>query len=958
VFARTRLFQQMENLANSPAIWLWAAPGSGKSTLLATWLAQKKSPCLWLQLDAHDAQPSSFVACLDQLFSKHLELAHALPALRPEDFDDLTECLKRRLCYYLEKMPSNWTLVLDNFQHLSQSANLEHAIASLLRYLPNGVQWIFASREAPSGNFSQALISQQIAVLSTDALRFDAMETQALIDLHQRTDLSAEQLAIAQGWAGGLTLILLSGTAQARGQKFSAQHSLLDYFATQVIEALALDEQKALCSVALLPDVSAEEASELSGYSQAGALLARLADQSLFTDLRPGQPPRFVFHALFSDFLLRWAQSLLTNKEWVTQQTQAAHVLLNRGDFDVAIELLIQAQQWSNAQVAIERHAAQLVLQGKAMSLQVHLDRLPHAQQSNLTYWRAMCALDAEPARAIALLEAHPPASHQRNDQSLQLLHHAALCNAKLAVGELTTVHVHLRAIDRLGDLDPACFEASTALRWMPGLLAALVHHEPWHPALPRIADQAEALLHLESSPGQRLVLGSLALHFFWTGQIERVERLAHRIDELCKDRLATPATLVRWWNVGILIKTLLGKHAAASFDAQHALNVINQHPGLALHQSTFELAGMLIELAQSNASAASKHLQRAERALHPQQVVNQSVLAHQKGMLAMLEGNSAEALRLMQAAAHTARGSGYAMREHIALIAQALAQIGHQQHQEADASLKLVFSHPFYAYCKWHQWVANIVAAFAKLRTGEHAQALEALGTALRIAKHYGYRFGPMLFSCGSMMAELCAFALRHRLEKEVACSIILKNNLRAPVNAPADWPWAIRIYALDQWRVLHHDAPITQGRKESRRLQDLLALLTLSFPKAISVEAITDTLWPEAEGDQARNTLDNALFRLRKLLGSEDSVLARQGMMYLNPQLCWTDLSALEPLLATLSHANHAEKANLEKECLRLYGGPQSRGLLPQLDFPLVLQHRDLLRRRMQNCLSLPNF
>jgi hypothetical protein len=79
--------------------------------------------------------------------------------------------------------------------------------------------------------------------------------------------------------------------------------------------------------------------------------------------------------------------------------------------------------------------------------------------------------------------------------------------------------------------------------------------------------------------------------------------------------------------------------------------------------------------------------------------------------MLAMLEGDSLTSLRLSRAAVVSARTSGFHLREHIALIAHALAAADADAHDEALAILDEVFAHPFHAVCRWHHWVAGAVA-------------------------------------------------------------------------------------------------------------------------------------------------------------------------------------------------------------------------------------------------------
>ena len=59
--AREPLFAEIESHATAPGLWVAGPPGIGKTTLVATHLDTRAVPCLWLQLDAADADPATFV---------------------------------------------------------------------------------------------------------------------------------------------------------------------------------------------------------------------------------------------------------------------------------------------------------------------------------------------------------------------------------------------------------------------------------------------------------------------------------------------------------------------------------------------------------------------------------------------------------------------------------------------------------------------------------------------------------------------------------------------------------------------------------------------------------------------------------------------------------------------------------------------------------------------------------
>jgi hypothetical protein len=302
-----------------------------------------------------------------------------------------------------------------------------------------------------------------------------------------------------------------------------------------------------------------------------------------------------------------------------------------------------------------------------------------------------------------------------------------------------------------------------------------------------------------------------------------------------------------------------------------------------------------------------------------------------------------------MRAAVVSARASGFPMREHIAMIANALAAARSGEHAEAAGLLADVFSHPFHSECRWHHWIAGSVAAYAALCRADTAGALLHLRRALGVARECGFRAGPMLYCCGDMMAQLAALALVNDIEPEVARELVVRNNLDAPLLADASWPWPVRLHSFGGLQVELDGSQPPAGRKESRRLLELLRLLIAHGESALTLDALADELWPDADGDAARNALDNALHRLRKWLGGDDRILLRQSALSLNPRRCWTDVRALERVLASLDESPVAGLPALVMSLRRLYRAP----LLPEDTQPAVVRRREGLHRQVERAL-----
>ncbi len=56
-----------------------------------------------------------------------------------------------------------------------------------------------------------------------------------------------------------------------------------------------------------------------------------------------------------------------------------------------------------------------------------------------------------------------------------------------------------------------------------------------------------------------------------------------------------------------------------------------------------------------------------------------------------------------------------------------------------------------------------------------------------------------------------------------------------------------------------------------------------------------ITESIWPDADGDAAHQLFDTTLSRLRKLLGRADVLLNREGKLSLNKKICCLDTWAI---------------------------------------------------------------
>src|SRR5438105_3972378 len=126
VFERERLFAELDARSSACGIWIAGPPGIGKTTLAATFLQARATPCLWLQLDAGDADPATFahsVLAAAALCSPRRAQHPAPPTA--EDLRDVPAFIRRTFRHLAAILEQPWALVLDNVQELG-SASIVH----------------------------------------------------------------------------------------------------------------------------------------------------------------------------------------------------------------------------------------------------------------------------------------------------------------------------------------------------------------------------------------------------------------------------------------------------------------------------------------------------------------------------------------------------------------------------------------------------------------------------------------------------------------------------------------------------------------------------------------------------------------------------------------------------------------------------------------------------------------
>jgi DNA-binding SARP family transcriptional activator len=902
---RDRLFIELDGTESVPGLWIAGPAGFGKSTLIATYLEARALRSGWLQLDPGDADPATFAHFLGETAAALApRKPHRLPLPTADDLRDVPAFIRRCFRRLAQALDGPWVLVLDNIQELDSLPTLHAGIAAALSEMPEGWRLIAISREPPPAAYARAMAGQQLVCIQARALRFTPTETQALLDLHGRP-WSAESLCeTTGGWAAAMILMLAARTGLASPHPTgagSAPKTVFDLFAGEVMDAFAPWQRCALMRMAFLPSVTAAMAASVSGEPRVETLLEDLARRSLFTDRRGDAPAVYTFHALFGEYLRTRAAAEFSPDTLRALRADAAGLLITAGHADAALGQLVEAQEWAKALQLLASHAGKFMAQGRSTIVRRAVSAMPEPWRSapRACYWLGFCNLAIDPDAALRQLQSAHDGFLAEGDEQGAFEAAAAAADAIIFQGaNYDALAPWLPVLERLAPGYLASRDAALDLRVLPGLLAAFVHRDPGHALTAPLADAAEHMLDEPLGATQRILLGSLALYLLWTGQTPRLDRILAKIDRLCADQDAAPATLLRWYGVGVLVRSLLGRIDEAMDCATRALALAQIGPAPMRVKAHL----MLVLAAESarDAELARAHLAESAGLLAAGNPVDVTTYEFQRGMLMLLDKDWHAAAQLMRSAVTSGRHSGWPLREHIALIGQALAATQVDSFDEAETALKAVFEHRFHAVCRWHHWIAALVEANLADRRGDEPRAVAAVRRGFAVGQACGFDFGPMPYCCGDMMSRLAALALAHDIDTPFVQQMVRRHALPAPPGAPASWPWPVRIRTLGAFGIEREGGAAQASRKESRKPLDLLKLLLALGGENVPVGRLCAALWPDAVGDAARNSFDNTLHRLRKLLGGDGRVTLRAGSLSLDAANCWTDCAALADCLA----------------------------------------------------------
>jgi LuxR family transcriptional regulator, maltose regulon positive regulatory protein len=642
--------------------------------------------------------------------------------------------------------------------------------------------------------------------------------------------------------------------------------------------------------------------------------------------------PVFHLHDLLRDYLSERLRRELPADDVTALMERTARLLDDAGHPDSAVELALRSRSWALARRLLAAHAGALLAQGRRATLIDRCAALPPDELDGwLCYWLGV-ANAPDDAVAAAWFERAWARFEERSDSRGLCL---TAAHAVLSKADSWRTHEGLaiwteRAVALIDHEVPDLTPEDQLLTWT-GILRAVDFAADYRSDAPAVARLTARLAERLAAPqpgdtATRRLFASEALieHAGTTGRRDLFERAVDSVAGDLRDASASAWAVGLWLVAFGAISARYFAYARRGFpyaSADAALRAavdIGQRESLrgvefgALYHLQLQmksrgdftefaaLIARLAEIADSRYTTQVAVVADCEAALHT--IRREFAEAH-------------AACERFMAAIEAANEPPLERWPHFITKFQVLLA---ERRAEAAAGF-LTELLPLYSGALRQRTETCVLMARACAakwtREDSYPQRLRESLAALRAAN-----WPAILLNVPDLLAELCADALDLDIEPDLCRSLITRRALAPPAGRPRRWPWPLRIHVLGGFSLERDGARVDLGPKPPGLSLEIVRVLAVARGHACSTQQIYDWLWPDADGDQAKAACEQALHRLRRLLGANDAIVQREGRLRLAPDKVWVDLDDWE---VRVSEALASEPAAAELDLARAVAG-----------------------------------
>jgi LuxR family maltose regulon positive regulatory protein len=728
---------------------------------------------------------------------------------------------------------------------------------------------------------------------------------------------------------------------------------VFDYFASEIFDRMGKEIQEFLLKTSLLPKMTTRMAEVLSEHASTSSLLSTLSANNYFTEMRIDSQPVYQYHPLFREFLLSRVKDTFVQVRLTAIFQKAASLLEDDGQVEAAVTLLYEIGDMRGIAGFIMKPAPMLIARGRYQTLDGWLNLLPKGVMEShpwLLYWKGASQFPLDPSQARPYFEKAFEGLRVQDDLPGSLLAWSGI------VDSIFYDFKDLSPLDRWIQMFPGLPEnPETTLthevwsRVVTSMFSALTNRYPDHPAINTWTERAVALGQGPGNPlNKAIILFHLEHWYMMLGDYAQSTLTRQLLQHLAEAKESPPFVILLARMSETFQFQMTGEHEKCLRAAYDGLKIsedsgiFSQYSHLLGHAAMSCLNVGDVEKAQSMLEKMGSSLERLS-------LVDRGYYHFCQARQALIKSDLGSALSQVKWGLEAELKSGFYMAIPLAYLisAQVMHRIGKKE--EAWSYLHEVFHFAGRFKSKLLEYYGLMIEAYFYFEQGAEASGLASLRKALVIGKGSGI---PMAFiDQPAVTARLCVKALEENIEAPYVQDIIRKRRL-IPDNPPLhleDWPWYLKVFTLGRFELFKEDKPIPSSRKVQQKPLAMLKVMIALGGKGIKEEQLSDILWPEADGDDAHNSFNTTLHRLRQLIGQEDAIQHKEGRLTLDERHCWVDVWAFEWLLGQGEAAKNrgsSEKAvHWIERAIDLYKGPF---LADEIEQSWTISLRERLRTR----------
>ena len=950
VVQRKRLFSLLDAKMEWPVIWISSPAGSGKTKLIASYLDAHRLPCIWYQCDEGDGDPGTFFYYM-ALAARHAVPRRRimLPQLTPEYFQGIPAFARRYFEQFyrllqprtrLQSAMGDFFIVLDDYQAVPAENPLHDMIADALKIVPDRIHIVVISRNDPPVAFARLAANDRLFLLRYKDMRFTPEESHDLVD-SRIPNLDSGQIdavyKLTEGWATGIVLMLeqarLEGMHALPGADL-VRGGMFDYFAGEIFRRTEKYIQEFLLTSAFLPTLNAAGSMRLTGEHHAETILAGLARHNYFTERLSGGD-NYRYHPLFRDYLTKQAKAFFSPGELSAIQLKAAQIEEETGNIEDAARLYSEAGEVRRLARIVIDNAPHFLRQGRSKTVREWLAAIPKSTVEGnpwLLYWSGMCAFPSDMIHTRSCMEKALAAFRAAKDPAGAYLAWSGIVDShSYNFGEWDALDKCIDVFDDLQNKYPFPATGEIELITSSRILILLI--------LRKIKDtksildwfgRISALLKKNAVTDIYLIATFfMSTYYLWKGEYNHNALLLEKAVERLREE-SSPFSVISIDLMSGIHHWVTAQYGTAAKLLEAGISAAQQS---GVHNYTSLLWSFLaaVHIATGNRTEAEKTLQnQKEAALRTSNTLDMFFYHVNAAWQALLNEDAQLAAMHLETIAAPAAQMGHPY--YLALWHIGMAQVLHLQEnaEEALAGISRALQIGRDMKSAIIEWYSLLITAWFLFGQGSEAKGMQALRRGLALGRKHGYVH--LEFYQPAVMRFLCAKALEQGIEEDYCRSLIKKLGLAPPLpgmpggNAGmpdlTHWPYPLRIYTLGRFAIFtDHEELQAAGKTQKKPLEMLKALIAAGGAN-VSAARLADELWPDADGDLARNSFEVTLSRLRRLFDKE-IVLYNAGQLSINPGCCWVDSMMLAGMIEQAGKGPAERIAGLCSKALGLYRG-----------------------------------